>query len=347
MASTDGSSGEHDPNEPGADESSMRDRRDPADDAGSDRHDEAGVTDRSAADARHGIVRLHDDPQVHEPVLIVQLDGWIDASEAAKRAADALDQACETTPVLRFDDDTYIDFRARRPILELRDGLSTDLVWSQIELRAGRAPDGTDVLVLRGPEPDMAWNRFGRAVATLAEELGVTQMVAFGAYPFASPHTRRSRLSVSSPSLDVLARVPFLRSSVDVPAGVEALLEHALHAARIPTIGLWAQVPHYAAGTDYPDASIALLDGLAEVTSISVPTTALAEDAALQRTRLDEKLAESPELRALLANLEDVWDRTVEHVPDGEGDAASDPELELRSGDELAAEIQQFLRDRD
>ena len=76
------------------------------------------------------------------PVLIVMLTGWIDAAGAAAAAAAALSKECETSPILRFDDDTFIDFRARRPVMELRDGINTDLVWNTIELRAGRSSSG-------------------------------------------------------------------------------------------------------------------------------------------------------------------------------------------------------------
>ena len=163
---------------------------------------------------------LVEEPILHEPVLIVMLTGWIDAAGAGAAAAAALSDECETSPILRFDDDAFIDFRARRPLMELRDGINTNLVWSTIELRAGRSSSGRDVLVLSGPEPDMAWHRFARAVSDISVDLGVTKMIAFGAYPFAAPHTRAPRLSCSSPSTDVLASVTFARSSVDVPAGM-------------------------------------------------------------------------------------------------------------------------------
>lgn len=313
--------------------------------AADDQTDEASSSAAVGFDIEFAYDRLVSDPDIHEPILIVQLEGWIDAAESARIAADVVDHECETTPIVRFDDDTYIDYRARRPILQLRDGLSTDLVWSTIELRAGKSPGGTDVLTLRGPEPDTSWHRFARAVSSLATEFGVTQMIGLGAYPFAAPHTRPSLLSVSSPSTEMLARAPFLRSSVDVPAGAEALIEHAMQAAKIPAIGLWAQVPHYAATSDYPAAAVALLDGVARISDVRVSTESLAEAAQVRTSELDDKLAESSDLSALLTNLEEVWDRTA--PADEAGDGTDDAELEMRSGDELAAEIQRFLRDRD
>lgn len=300
-------------------------------------------TDRDAHDREYGIERHVEDPTLHEPVLIVMLSGWIDAAGSAAAAVHALTRGCESTPVLSFDDDTYIDYRARRPTMELRNGLNTNLVWSTIEMRSGRTPTGRDVLFLVGPEPDTAWRRFGRAVATLAIEFGVTQMVSLGAYPFAAPHTRPARLSVSSPSPDVLASVSFARSSVDVPAGMAGVLEHAMHAQKIPSLGIWAQVPHYVSAMQYPAASVALLDGLDEATGISIEALGLREEAREHRERLDRMVADKPEHESMVRQLEELHDLAIEQESDPETGSI---DLELRSGDELAAEIQEFFRDQ-
>jgi len=302
--------------------------------------DDAPV-DRTQFDREYGIERQVGDPELHEPVLIVMLTGWIDAAGAAAAAADQLARACESSPILSFDDDMYIDYRARRPTMELRDGLNTNLDWATIEMRAGRSPGGRDVLFLVGPEPDMAWRRFGRAVSTLAVEFGVRQMVALGAYPFAAPHTRPARLSVSSPSPDVLASVSFARRSVDVPAGMAGVLEHALHARKIPAIGIWAQVPHYISAMEYPAASVALLDGVDEVTGISIDALGLRAEVDTQRARLDRMFAEKPENEAMLRQLEELHD-----LAPSQEDGEVVEELELRSGDEIAAEIQEFFKDQ-
>lgn len=306
--------------------------------------DRTGDHERAALDAAHGIERHVDDPTLHEPVMIVMLSGWIDAAGAAATAVAELERACDSTPVLSFDDDMYVDYRARRPTMELRNGLNTNLDWSTIELRSGRSPGGRDLLFLVGPEPDMAWRRFGRAVATLAVEFGVTQMVSLGAYPFAAPHTRPARLSVSSPSTDVLASVSFARSSVDVPAGMAGVLEHAMHAQKIPALGIWAQVPHYVSAMEYPAASVSLLDGLEEASGISIEALGLREQVDDHRQRLDRMIAEKPEHEAMVRQLEELHDLAIEQESDPAQEQATS--LELRSGDELAAEIQEFFRDQ-
>jgi hypothetical protein len=280
-------------------------------------------------------------PTLERPVLVVHLNGWIDASAAAGAAMTALDAACRTEPLATFDGDTFLDYRARRPTMELREGVNTRLVWSDIELRLGADSKGTPVLTLTGPEPDSQWRAFASAVTQLALQLGVYQMVALGSYPFASPHTRVPRLSCSSPSADVVANVPYLKNSVDVPAGMSAVLEHALTEAGIPSLGLWVQVPHYISAMSFPAASAALIDGLREVTGVTVDTPELRNEAEIQRKRIDHLVAGNDEHLAMVQQLEAAYDEATEAT--AEMDRAIE---DLPSGDELAAEFERFLRDQ-
>ncbi|MET0460402.1 MAG: PAC2 family protein [Ilumatobacteraceae bacterium] len=296
-------------------------------------------------------------PELEDPVLVVMLTGWIDASGAAAAAMTTLHKESSATALVAFDDDTYIDYRARRPMLELRDGVSSRLAWSVPELRHGRDADGRDVLLLSGPEPDMAWHRFADTIAGLAEQLGVVKMAALGAYPFATPHTRPPHLSATSPSADVLAALPFRTSSVDVPAGMAAALEQTVHGRGIPAVGIWAQVPHYVSSMSYPAASVALLDGLATATGVNVPGSDLRRESVLQRERLDQLVEGNDEHRAMVSQFERLYDaaEAAEAAQADAGGRADDApphdgaevgEIELRSGDELAAEVERFLRDQ-
>lgn len=286
-------------------------------------------------------VRLHGPlPQLRDPVLFIMFTGWIDASGAAAVAISAAGKTVDTQPLATFDSDVFIDFRARRPTMEVREGWNSKLDWPDITLEHGTTVGGRDVLFLTGPEPDVAWRRFTRAVQSLATELGVTQAVALGAYPFATPHTRPSRLSCTTADLELLARVPFLKSTVDVPAGVAAVLEQALHEVGVPTIGLWVQVPHYVAAMSYPAASIALLDGVRDLTGIEFDSPALRQEAIIQRQRLDDLVGANPEHITMLRQLEEVFDSA-----DSSGPLPMPDESDLPSGDELAAELERFLRD--
>jgi proteasome assembly chaperone (PAC2) family protein len=281
-------------------------------------------------------------PTLESPVFVGMLTGWIDASGAAAAAIETIATACNARLLATFDADLFIDYRARRPTMELRDGVHERLVWPEIRLSVGRDPLGHDVLILTGPEPDAAWQRFTELVTSLATDLGTRLAVFLGAYPFASPHTRPSRLSSTSPSAALVARLPFLRSSVDVPAGVSAALEHGFHAKGVDALGIWAQVPHYLGTMTYPAASVALLDGLAEIGGLAIDAQALRNEAALQRSRVDQLVAGNEEHQAMVRQLEAVYDATEAEIF-GPSATASDT---LPSGDELAAEVERFLREQ-
>ncbi len=291
-----------------------------------------------------------DQLDLKQPTLVVALVGWIDSSGSAAAAMGVLEAECNAEPIAVFDGDMFIDYRARRPTMELRDGVNTRLVWPNIELKAGRDSAGHDVLMLTGPEPDMAWRRFGQEVTELSLRLGVQRMVGLGAYPYAAPHTRDPRLTVTSPSADIVAQSTLRRSSIDVPAGAAAMLEHALNDGGIDTLGLWVQVPHYVSSMAYPAATVALLCGLTEHAGIAVDGSAARRETIIQRQRLDELVSANDEHRLMVDQLEVAYDAEEAEVTDGTAIGSAAPPLiasELPSAEELGAELERFLREQE
>jgi len=301
---------------------------------------EASGPGRSNGPAEHGYTLHETLPTLDAPVLVVHLSGWIDASGAAAAALTAVEQCCAARLLATFDGDAFLDYRARRPTMELREGVNERLVWPEIELKVGRTPSGSDVLVLSGPEPDAAWRRFADVATELAISLGTRLAVMLGAYPFAAPHTRTPRLSSSSPSAELIATVPFTKNSVDVPAGMGAVLEHAFVAKAVPALGIWAQVPHYLGTMTHPAASLALLDGLRRVSGLDIEPGDLVEEAEAQRRRVDQLVSGNAEHRTMIDQLEAAYDAAEAATADPM------PTPELPSADELAAEVERFLRDQ-
>ncbi len=168
------------------------------------------------------LYELHDRPSLDQPVLVVVLEGWIDAGFAAGRAMQTLLNELDTYPVASFDADALLDHRARRPVMHLVEGVNTGLSWPGIELRAGTDSAGNDLLLLVGAEPDHAWRQFIEAVLELAELFDVRMLVGLGAYPATVPHTRPVTMSVTAATEELAAVSGLLRGTLDVPAGVQA-----------------------------------------------------------------------------------------------------------------------------
>jgi proteasome assembly chaperone (PAC2) family protein len=277
--------------------------------------------------------QLHDQPELDSPVLLVALEGWIDAGFAAVNAMATVLAGLDTEPVASFDADELLDHRARRPVLHLVDGVNTSLSWPGIELRSAKCGMGKDLLLLVGAEPDHSWRAFTTAVIDLAQRFDTRMVVGFGAYPAAVPHTRPTVMSVTASDEEMAARWPFLRGTLDVPAGVQAAIERAAGDAGLPAIGLWAQVPHYTSAMAYPAASRAILQAAETVAAIDLPDGTLDEEAEEARSRLDQIIAGNEEHARMVAALEQEADSTTGTTT-------------IPSGDELAAELERFLREQ-
>ncbi len=276
--------------------------------------------------------------RVEHPVLVVALEGWVDAGMGATAAITHLLTTSPTAVVATFDTEPLIDQRARRPIARLEDGVTTELTWPTIRLVAGKDRAGADLLYLTGPEPDFRWRSFIRAVVELAEILDVRRVVGLGAFPAPTPHTRPVRLASTVPpsSADLAGRVGTVHGTLEVPAGVQAALEVAFGEAGIPVIGLWARVPHYVSAMPYPEASAALIEGLCAVSGTVLDSSALRTAGEASRAQVDELIGANPD------HLEMV--RRLEAALDSEEGTSLGTDSELPSGDEIAAELEQFLR---
>jgi PAC2 family len=273
------------------------------------------------------LFRLDKPLTLKAPTVVAAFDGWVDAGSAATTAANQL--AEDGDIIGTFDGDAIFDYRARRPMLEIADGRPSKLTWPELALRRA-VIDGRELLVLAGPEPDYRWKALAGELVDLARTLNVVEWIALGSIPAAVPHTR------SAPVLGTESRPGLLRGKVTagpagllrVPAACISAIDMAISEAGIPSLGYFAQVPHYVSGA-YPSAAIALLHSVGEHLGIEPPLGQLTSEADELRRRLDAATTADPDTRAYVERMEGMVD-----------------ESRLPSGDELIGEIERFLRDR-
>jgi proteasome assembly chaperone (PAC2) family protein len=276
---------------------------------------------------------LHSHSPLDSPVLLLATESWTDAGLGAQAAIAQILETIPTEVLATFDADHLIDFRARRPIVRISDGVVDGLRWPEIQLRSGQDVAGSGVLILVGPEPDMAWHAFVRAVVDLTTGLGVRLVVGLGAYAAPVPHTRPVKLMAIATTAELATQVGVVPGTADMPAGIQTALQEGFAAAGVPAIGIWARVPHYLAATPYPAASAALVDALATVAGLDLDAEALHVAAASMAGQIDEIVANNEEYRVLVRRLEATFD-----------DEVAIDFSNLPSGDELAAELERFLR---
>jgi len=275
-------------------------------------------------------------PTLEHPVLVLGLEGWVDAGYAGATAVNALLESTRHELVATFDSDALLDQRSRRPVLRVSHGVHGGLTWPELRLLAATDTGGRSLLVLVGPEPDLRWHEWSQEVVALGLRLGVELVVGLGAFPAPAAHTRPVRLAATASNEELAGKVGFLPATMEVPAGAQAVLEVAFGDAGVPAIGVWARVPHYAVGTPYPEASAALLDKLAELTGLTVDTTALRDAGRKARDQIQALIEASEEHSAMV--------RQLEQQQDAELGLAATEFTHLPTGDEIAAELERFLR---
>ena len=284
-----------------------------------------------------------------QPVLIHALQGFVDAGAAAALAMSHLLAALESRPVAHFDVDQLLDYRSRRPLMSFRQDRFTAVEMPQLALHAVRDSVGTPFLVLTGPEPDVQWERFVAAVQHLVERFGVRLTVGMHGIPWAAPHTRPIGLTPHANDRSLIAGRPRWVGDVDVPGHAGALLELRLGEQGHSAMGFTAHVPHYLSGTEFPPASIALLEAVAEATGLDLPLQSLRDAGSAVLTDIDAQVTASEETQTAVHAMERQYD-AVASGRTLEGPGLLSPSLpaeEMPDGDALAADFERYLRQVD
>ncbi|GAB3497712.1 proteasome assembly chaperone family protein [Nocardiopsis coralliicola] len=279
-------------------------------------------------------------------VMLVLLDGYIDAGSAGKQAGEALFAAFDAVEVAAFDVDRLLDYRSRRPVMTFLENAYTDYNPPRLSLYRMHDEDGTPFLLLHGLEPDREWELFSAAVTALVERFGVELTVMLQGIPMAVPHTRpvTATAHATRPEL-VAAHTPWM-GRVQVPAGAGALLEFRLGEAGHDAAGFAVHVPSYLAQSEYPRAAIAALEYAGGATGLALPSERLEAGAAETDAEIAEQVADSDEVQRVVGNLERQYDA---FVTDRETSDATWPgdESALPTAEELGDELERFLADRE
>lgn len=292
-----------------------------------------------AADAPEPVVAGEDGP-----VLLVALDGFVDAGNAARLAVAALAADRESQTVATFDIDQLIDYRSRRPPLRFESDRWADYMPPSLDVVALTDTGDTTYLLLSGPEPDTQWERFSAAVEQLVERFGVRLVINLTAIPMAVPHTRPIGVTAHGTRPELTEGHEAWFAAAEVPGSAVALMEYRLGEAGHDAMGFAVHVPHYLARAEYPQAARVLLDHVGLSAGLYLPTETLSKAALKAEDEIGEQVAASDEVKQVVEALERQYDA----VSSGRGERSSlGLAGELPSADELGAEVEKFLAARD
>jgi predicted ATP-grasp superfamily ATP-dependent carboligase len=279
-------------------------------------------------------LRMLEKPTLVRPVLIACFRGWNDGAQGATLAGGYLAKTWGAERFADIDPEDFFDFQATRPQVSLVEGVTRRIQWPETVFYHARIEGAEqDAVLLLGVEPNLRWRTFTRLITDLAKELGVELVVTLGSLLADVPHTRPAPVTGSASDPELVERLGLQASRYEGPTGIVGVLHDACRKAEIPSVSLWAAVPHYVSLTPSPRAGLALCDRLADLLGAQIDTAELVQSVESYVDQVSEAVAADSDTAAYVEELEQRAD-TI--------DAS-----ELPSGDALAAELTRYLRERE
>ncbi|WP_420099815.1 PAC2 family protein [Corynebacterium sp.] len=275
--------------------------------------------------------------------MVIALQGYADAGQGVRQASQHLLQALDHSVVATFNVDELIDYRSRRPGVTLDHGRVVDRENLALTLHRLEDSDGRPFMMLSGPEPDLRWEAFSRAVAELAARSGVDRVITFYSAPMTVPHTRPLIVTAHGSDSSMTKDLRTWDSRMIVPGAAMLDIELLLSRNGLSTLGLTAHVPHYIAASDYPEAAYGLLHALEKVGELNLPLRALEADMDKVRQQLADQVDDSAEIASVVGALERQYDEDQSRQRKRRDNALLAPGQDVPSGEEISAEVERFL----
>ena len=267
------------------------------------------------------------------PILVVAFRGLFDAAGSATSAVEWLAERLDSVQVGDVDPETFFDFTQERPVVESDDHDVRWIRWATNRVLTVRTAEGQrDLVLVSGVEPHLRWRTFTEALLEAATRSGSRMVVTLGSMSGMSPHTRPPAVTGSSTNRDLADRLGLDRPSYQGPTGVVGVLHDTLDRAGVPVISLRVSVPYYLPDSPNPKATRALLRRFEQVSGIDTAHADLDGPAAEWQSRVEQAVAGDDEVRAHVRRLESQVDQSEDLMP---------------RGDDLAAEVEAFLREQD
>ncbi|WP_083542375.1 proteasome assembly chaperone family protein [Kribbia dieselivorans] len=284
-------------------------------------------------------------PEPSGGVLLVMLDGFIDAGHVGHILANHLTHTGEPHVVASFEVDELLDFRGRRPGMTFSGDRWTSYDDPALPLYRLEDRDGTPYYLLAGPEPDYQWERFIAAVTQLIDVLGIELVVHTYGIPMAVPHTRPIGFTAIATDSRLIGEHKVLFGEMQVPASVSSLLHLRLGEAGRDAAGFAVHVPHYLGQAEFHDAALTALNAIVDLTGLNLPNDELVAKAGENRKQIAAELEANPEIAQAVTGLENQYDVHVRGM--GLPNLLDQQESKLPSADELASDVEEFLRSVD
>ncbi len=277
-------------------------------------------------------------PPLRRPVLVAAFRGWNDAGDAASAAVEFIRGRFDPEDVARIDPDEFVDFTNTRPTIKLTDGRTREIDWPDTRISATEVAGAeADLIVLQGVEPSLRWRRYSEAIVEVARAFDASMVITLGSLLADVPHTRPVSITGIASDQTLVDKLGFDHTSYEGPTGITGVLHHECAAASLPSVSLWASVPHYVAAAPNPKVALALVRAFEGAAGLIVDAGELESAAEDYDRQVSAAVASDPEVKAFVERLESAMDEVSDDIVDPDN---------IPSADTIARDFQKFLRQR-
>jgi proteasome assembly chaperone (PAC2) family protein len=280
-------------------------------------------------------LRIIQQPELRDPILIAAFAGWSDAGGAATSASQYLIDRWHAERVAEIEAEEFFDFTQLRPTTKYV-GDVRQIEWPENAFFYHQTA-GQDFIILNGIEPHLKWKAYVEAFIEVINTFKVKMVISLGAMFVEYPHTRPLRITgqVLDPEMQKRAGITTRGGRYEGPTGINGVLNATFRELDIPASTIWANVPHYVSAAPNPPATLALLKSLTSMLALEVPLGRMVRASAAFDAQLNEATAKNTEVSEYV--------RTLEERVDAE---SRDLELpaELPATEMIVQDIEDFLR---
>lgn len=277
-------------------------------------------------------------PALRRPVMLAAFGGWNDAGDAASAAVEFIRARFGPAEVARIDLEEFLDFTEIRPTARLADSRTREIDWPSTVVSAAEIQGAdNDLVIVQGPEPSLRWRRYCDTIVDVARELDVNRVITLGSLLADVPHSRPVHVTGIGSDDALIDRLGFPPTSYEGPTGITGVLNYHCGQEGLPSVSLWASVPHYVAAAPNPKVALALVRAFEGAAGVAVDATELEVAAEDYERQVSAAVASDPEVKAFVERLESAMDEVTEDNP---------PEANLPSADMIARDFQKFLRQK-
>ena len=270
-------------------------------------------------------------PRLEEPHALAIIKPWIDVNNVGSLVLshlEALFGAQELGRLAKPGD--FFDFTRYRPTIYFEEGVRR-VRLPNIEIHYAKREGGNDFVFLHLLEPHMQGEAYVSAILELLQELGVRRYSVLGSMYDAVPHTKPLLVTggaLGAEAGEALDRAGVQPSDYQGPTTIAFFINQQAPELGIESMWFIVSLPHYVQVEEDHMGALRLLEVLSSLYGLLIPEEEIAR-AEEQRQNLDRILEAKPELKTVIAKLEEFYEERVKG----------------QRGLRLSPEVERFLRE--